>query len=337
MSKPVSTKNLKKLNGYLQNFLNSMYGGGQKLSKKHLLSILKAVENNPDKISYCPHCSSSMIVKNGKNRLKIQRYKCKSCKKNFSSSTFSPLYHSKKPIEYWIKYLECLYNKFSVRASAEKTKIHRNTAFYWRHKILYSIDHVLPDALNGTIEIDETSFNENNKDKNACYHLFDTQAVSGIKPKVCIISCVDRTGGIFSKTACLNYANYSVVDSILDKKIPENSILYTTNHYKYESFARKHNLKLHKIFSNIYNTTSPFNLSKVKSFENSLHKLVAKCKGVATKYMNQYICWNKWSVLNCGKSLPDTISKSLLEIITLGKYLRIKDIKYINSLNICYF
>lgn len=37
----------------------------------------------------CTHCNSSSFIKNGWVK-KAQRYKCKSCHKNFSSSSLSP-------------------------------------------------------------------------------------------------------------------------------------------------------------------------------------------------------------------------------------------------------
>lgn len=46
----------------------------------------------------CPHCSSDMIVRNGKYKGK-QRYICKCCKKTFSDFTYSPVAHSKKSID----------------------------------------------------------------------------------------------------------------------------------------------------------------------------------------------------------------------------------------------
>lgn len=302
------------------------------LSNDQLLSTFKCIENTCNMISFCPHCSSSHIVKNGKNRLKKQRYKCKNCEKIFCSSTFSPLYHSKKSLNYWIKYLECMSNNLSVRSSAEKTGVHRNTAFYWRHKILHSLKSTLPNKLSGIIEIDETHFNQNNKDRSINYSLINVLSNEEIKIKVCVISCADRYGNIFSKTACLNYANYSVVDAVIASKIPNNSILCTKNHYKYESFARKHKLEIHKISSNSFNSASIFNLSRVRYFHKSLHSLISKFRGVATKYMDLYICWNKWNTLNSNVPLLQIIENSLLDIISFGKNLRIKDFKFINSL-----
>lgn len=58
-------------------------------------------------ITSCPHCGSTHYVKNGTKDGR-QRYLCKFCKKTFSSSTGTILFHSKKDIETWSKYIHCL-------------------------------------------------------------------------------------------------------------------------------------------------------------------------------------------------------------------------------------
>jgi transposase-like protein len=105
-----------------------------KISDEEFLQLIENKFFSAEKL--CPRCESSSFVKNGKNRLRRQRYVCKDCDKIFSDMTGSPLSYTKKPPEKWIKYMECMSAGLTIRKSAEIVKININTAFHWRHKIL---------------------------------------------------------------------------------------------------------------------------------------------------------------------------------------------------------
>lgn len=89
----------------------------------------------------CPFCDSINFIRYGKYKGKhktIQRYKCKTCTRAFRETTNTPLHwlHLKDKVG---KYLEALDLGLSVRRAAKHTKISKNTAFDWRHKILSSL------------------------------------------------------------------------------------------------------------------------------------------------------------------------------------------------------
>lgn len=68
-------------------------------------------------------------------RQDLQRYKCKTCHKILNSLTNAPLTRLHKK-ESWLKYDQCLKEGKSVRKSTTDCKLHRNTAFKWRHQFL---------------------------------------------------------------------------------------------------------------------------------------------------------------------------------------------------------
>lgn len=303
------------------------------LSKENINAIVDYINNYNNTISCCPHCKSNSIIKNGKNRLLKQRYKCKSCGKIFCSSTFSPLYYSKKPLSYWINYFICMCNCLSVRNSANKTGIHRNTSFHWRHKTLYCLKSILSSNLEGTIEIDETYFNNSRKSVNRKQTLNNDSCNSNFYHKVCVVSCIDENNNIFSKTACLNTPSSSVINSLLHPIIPIKSVICTKNSYRYESFAKLHDLEIHKISRVSVDPISKFNLFKVRTFERALHRLITKFRGVSVKYMDFYISWNKWKTLNSQNSLFQIIKTTAYSIVHCGENLKISDFKAVRSID----
>lgn len=84
----------------------------------------------------CPVCGATHVVRNGKRKDGTQKYICKDCGKLFVITTNSIVSGTRKDLNVWIKYVDCMLNGFSVRKTAEECGIHRNTAFAWRHKIL---------------------------------------------------------------------------------------------------------------------------------------------------------------------------------------------------------
>lgn len=95
--------------------------------------VKKLIE--PRKITNCPHCQSTHIVKNGKD-CGHQRYLCRDCKKSFVEQTGTILFGTQKDIEVWERYIHCMIEKYPLRKCAEICNINLATAFVWRQKIL---------------------------------------------------------------------------------------------------------------------------------------------------------------------------------------------------------
>ena len=94
------------------------------------------IEDAP--ILSCPHCDSKLFVKNGK-RGELQKYRCKSCCKIFSSRTGTPL-HKIKKLDKFEAYKALMFEGYlPLKRIAAKVGISIQTAFDWRHKILSGI------------------------------------------------------------------------------------------------------------------------------------------------------------------------------------------------------
>ena len=94
---------------------------------------IKTSEESPP--LYCPECESRLIVKNGK-RGNLQKYKCKSCLKVFTSRTGTPLHKLQKPDKFEAYKTIMLENYLPLKQMASKIGISIQTAFDWRNKIL---------------------------------------------------------------------------------------------------------------------------------------------------------------------------------------------------------
>ena len=101
-------------------------------------------------VSSCPGCGGRRLHRHGVDR-GVQRYRCCACCKTFSALTGTPLarlrYRGK-----WLDYLDGMLEGQSVRKTADRLGVHRNTSFRWRHRFLHLAKEDRPAALAGIAE-----------------------------------------------------------------------------------------------------------------------------------------------------------------------------------------
>jgi|LGVF01.1.fsa_nt_gb transposase-like protein len=117
----------------------------------------------------CPQCQSHHIVKNGK-RNHIQRYKCKSCRTQFTLFTNTILEKTKWHWNIWIKVMNMTLNGYSLKNMRQVLEedygcigIDHKTVFLWRHKLLFALANMPLPQLSGIVQIDETFIREAQK------------------------------------------------------------------------------------------------------------------------------------------------------------------------------
>jgi transposase-like protein len=109
----------------------------------------------------CPHCNSFKHTKNGQAR-GVQRYRCKDCSRTFNAATNTPLSHLHSKEQFFL-HGECLQKGLTVRQTAKELDVAVSTAFRWRHRFLASVVGHQPKGVAGIFEADETYFRESQK------------------------------------------------------------------------------------------------------------------------------------------------------------------------------
>ena len=84
--------------------------------------------------SRCPHCPGTRIQTWGRFAGR-QRFRCRDCRRTFSTFTGTPLRYLKYP-ERWRSFLWCMEGRLTVRRSGAMVGIDKNTALRWRHRVL---------------------------------------------------------------------------------------------------------------------------------------------------------------------------------------------------------
>jgi transposase-like protein len=85
----------------------------------------------------CPRCRSLRVVRYGK-RGAVQRYKCKGCLCYFTDLTGSVL-HRMRRRDLWLDFCLCMVERLSVRDTAARLGISKNTAFAWRYRAISAL------------------------------------------------------------------------------------------------------------------------------------------------------------------------------------------------------
>ena len=254
----------------------------------------------------CPHCGClGHIVRNGHRSDGRQRYKCRDCDKSFLAATNSIASGTRKELKVWKLYMECMINKLPIRKTAEICGIHRNTAFIWRHKILDALQKVANQTnLRGIIEADETffplSFKGNHKHSSTFKmprtahkrgKAISTRGIS--KEQVCVPCAIDRTGNSLSKIATLGRVRTKDLHKIYDGKIIDKSVFCTDKMNSYVRFAKSNGIELVQLKTG-KSKKGIDHIQHINAYHSKLKAFIRIFKGVATKYLNNYLLWNNW-------------------------------------------
>ena len=252
---------------------------------------------------FCPRCNSKKVRKNGFNKT-MQRFFCADCKKSFSASTNTITHSSKKTLEIWQKYVDCMISGLSVRKSAAICGICKDTAFKWRHKILDALQNMHNSVeLSGVVEADETffavSFKGNHKmdgfvmPRKAHKRGNDTHIRGISHEKVCVPCAVTQDGLSISKQSNLGRASTKNLSEVFTGRIASNSVLCADAHHSYQKFAKENKLELIQLKTG-KSKKGIFHVQHINSYHSILKTWIVRFHGVATKYLDNYLVWHNF-------------------------------------------
>lgn len=284
----------------------------KKALKSIILGILNTITTLTDYVeekrfaseTACPICSSNHIIKNGHRKDGAQKYVCKECKHSFVSTVNSICYYSKKDLSVWEKYIDCMMDGLSIRKTAERCGMHRNNAFVWRHKILDALQNMANGvSLNGVVEADETFFpisykgNHKNSEFTMPRHAHKRghqHHLRGLShEQVCVPCAVNGNGLSIAKITNTGRPSTKNINSLLNNRIQEDSILVTDKSSAYIKFALQNSLELVQMESG-KSTNGMYHIQHINGYHSQLKRFMRPFNGVATKYLNNYLIWHNF-------------------------------------------
>lgn len=285
---------------------------------ERILHLLRSVNNSsseevlsvPQK---CPKCGSELMSKHGKDDKGRQRYKCKSCAATFTNTSFSVISNSIYDNATWLKYIELLIKRTSLRKSSKECGISLQTAFFWRHKILRAIQNDQDNrVLAGIVEMDELYMPISYKGNHSKSTHFvmpresykrgsDNKAQTG--SKACVMCAVERNGQTYGEVlgkgqptiAMLTHAfgNRILTDSIVlsDKSISIRN--YFNNYTTIELIQLESHMTV-KGKSGPPEICGAMHIQTVNNLHSRFRAFLRVYNGVATKYLNHYLSLFIW-------------------------------------------
>ena len=293
-----------------------------KLSRREILD---------NKQGSCPHCGHLKYVKFGIDK-GAQRYKCKSCKKNFTeyTGTWMAGIHKKDKID---EYVVLMLEEKSLDKIKEELKINKKTAFDWRHKILSSLNETEKDSFTGITESDETFMLLSEKGKRTLSRKGKKRGTKAKKKgisseQVAIIVTADRAGQQEFSVATLGRIKKIDIEKSIGARICDKTILCSDSHVSYKGFAIDNSLEHHAIRADLkqYVKDGVYHVQHVNSLHNKLKKwLNEQFWGVSTKHLQQYLNWFrvKEALKHTGQPLSEFANKTILDVSAYSKYCEI--------------
>lgn len=258
-------------------------------------SSVKLLAENYHAQPLCPHCNAEKIKRHGKPNGR-QRYLCKQCNKTFMCTINTPFYRLRK-IDKWLPYFRCMLDSLSIRKSARRCNISVKTAFKWRHQFLALPNKTKAECLSGIIEIDETLFRYSEKGSRQLTrqaHKRGGDKAGRGRAKgdwVPVLIARDRNHQVFDE--CLEQSDTETLLGLMKNIIADDSVVCSDGFLAYRKMVKKMNV-VHKVLNATKGERvkeQVFHIQNVNAYHSRLHLWMGMFRGVATKYLPNYLGW----------------------------------------------
>lgn len=238
----------------------------------HINVLLKKDIYKDRIIERCPRCGKIKFIKYGSYN-GIQRYRCKECGKTFSKTTNALWSYSKKETSKWIKFVEYVIERKSLRFCAKKLEISLATAFYWRHKVLHGLTFdSVPNRLSGNVYMAKKLIAENFK---GCRNIN-----TNVRHNIWVVGAKGVEDTMLAKPISRGFWDFPIFNRIIYPIIDKKAYIIPYGDRYISIVAEKHNKKRKKEVTDE---------NRIKFFHNNLGKWLKKYCGVATKYLEEYL------------------------------------------------
>jgi len=259
----------------------------------------------------CPHCQTRGAENRGMAR-GLRRYRCKACGKSFNALTATLLSRLRHK-DQWLAFGQSLAEGETIDQAAGRCGIAHSTAFRWRHRFLEAAKPA-GEMLGGIVEADETFVLSSRKGSQEWKRAQKGQSVTdppdrkarkrggkaskrGLSHElVPVLVAADRSGATIS--AVLPAANGDAIKAVLDPVLSKDALLVTDGGKALASCATKM-----KVTHEVLNQSAgervrgDLHIQTVNNRHEQLKSFLRTHRGVATKYLDNYLHWYHLAVL----------------------------------------
>ena len=254
--------------------------------------VANLLETSYEKV-VCPHCGEDKYYKWGRQN-DLQRYKCKECNRTFNCLSKTPLARLRKKGR-WLNYSKCLAEGLTVRYSGELCGVSKTTSFRWRHRFLVGSNEYKTTELNGIVETIDFTIPKNYKGSRNIpkpfRHKKGEDKLSGIYDNVSILFSRDRNRNMYDSVVEKLSVN-SLRDN-LKYILAKDSLFCSINSNLYRDFIKisKRRHGYIDIEKGEYVKKDIVHINNVIRYSRGLFIWMIRFRGVATKYLFNYLSW----------------------------------------------
>ena len=242
----------------------------------------------------CPHCASLQTIKHGRYG-DLQRFRCRRCNRTFNALTGTPLAHLHLR-DKWLGQAEALRDGLSLRQASERLHVAQSTAFRWRHRFLALPQTVQARTLIGIAEADEAYFLRSCKGQRRGIGRPSRKrggkaAKRGLSSEqVPVLIARDRAGS--TANFVLESVSAQEISKTFRPILPADTVLCTDGGTALAAAARHLEIEHHPInLSAGIRVRGAWHVQNVNAFTSRLRTWMIRFKGVATKYLANYLGW----------------------------------------------
>lgn len=253
---------------------------------------IATIELRVGKDRICPHCETSGAISKGTAR-GLRRYLCKDCGKTFNALSGTPLSRLRHK-ERWLDFGQSLADGDTVAASSEACKVAVSTAFRWRHRFLQAVENDVL-KLRGIVEADETFIlssrkGERNLDRKPRKRGGRAGKRGLSDEQVPILVAADRSGATVS--AVLPSVCSDSIRKILQPIMDKDALLVTDGCTSYPPCAKAMGISHEAVnLSSGIRIRGALHIQTVNSRHERLKTFLRRHRGIATKYLDNYLKW----------------------------------------------
>jgi transposase-like protein len=276
------------------------------------IDLLSRIDERRAAITECPYCHKTRLRRWGETRTGLQRLRCLSCLKTFSTATNTAVERIRHPVEFY-RVVEDMFSHHprTCRQLAEDLGLNKMTVWRWRHRILRAILEVGSACLSGIVEADEKFFRESRKGSREWVNHQRNPAAYAAPPRlrwrdyrklnirnhmpsswqIPVLTIIDRSGN--RRGDVLPGRAAGPLIALLQKHVAPDAVLCTDGDTAYQAFARQLGIPHYvlnaktgpRVIDNV------FHIQTTNSLHDRFKRFIGNFRGPATKFLPAYTAW----------------------------------------------
>ena len=271
------------------------------------------IDRRGEALTSCLHCGADELVRWGETRTGLRRFRCKACRRTFSSATGTAAARLRLP-EKFHQAVEDMLGPApsSCRGLADRLGVDKMTVWRWRMRVLAALRGVGATAIGGVVEADEKLFRESRKgSREWVRHLRDPATAPAPdrlrwsdwrrrkdrQPgatwawQVPVLTLTDRATA--RRADMMPDRRGEHVIAALDAHVGRDAVLCSDGDGVYENYARRRAQPQYRLNAK----TGPrvidtaFHIQTVNNLHSRLEAFMRPFCGPATKNLPRYLDW----------------------------------------------